>query len=380
MALESVSVRKVSGSRDVRTWIRVPHEVYANDPHWVSPLHLVERQRISAKHNPFFKFGEAAFFIAERHGVPAGRISAQINHAHLAHHAQATGHFGFFDCCDDQAVANALLEAAQAWLGERGVDRMLGPMSLNINQEVGLLVDGFGSPPAFMMGHASRAAGRLLSGGGLTKAMDLLAFRMSPKVIPSQIARLARFARESRRIAVRQLDMRNFSRDVRLVLDIFNDGWSENWGFVPFQDCEVEHLIAEMRPIMRGKFGRIVEIDGSPAAMMVALPDLNDVVAPFNGRLLPFNWLRLARAIRRDRWRTARILLLGVRKEHRHTPLATAVLSLLAAEFLELGRAYDLEWVEFSWILESNAPMMKLAELTAGPPCKTYRLYEKAWG
>ena len=374
---EDVVVREVLGSRDVAAWLRVPHAIHAGDPHWVAPLDVSERQRISRTHNPFFKFGDAAFFLAFQGGQPVGRISAQVNHAHLAQHDDATGNFGFFTCCDDQAVADALVGTAAGWLRSRGMMRMVGPMSLSINEEPGALVDGFDTPPAFMMGHASRAAGRLLSDAGLSKAVDLFAYRMSPLVTPREIQRLARLAQQSERVFVRPFDMKHFGRDVRLVLDIFNDGWRENWGFVPFQDAEVEHLIREMRPIMRGKFGRIVEIDGRPAAMMVVLPDLNNVVAPFDGKLFPINWARLAHAVWRDRWRTARILLLGVRQEYRHTVLAPAILSMLASEYMELGRAYDLEWVEFSWILETNEPMRKLAELVAGPPCKTYRVYEK---
>lgn len=370
-----VSVREVSSRDDVARWLEVPHIVFAGDPQWIAPLHLAERQRISRRHNPFFKYGDAAFFVAERLGRPVGRISAQINRLFHERHGDGVGHFGFFECQDDPLVAQALIEQAAAWLRSRGMREMVGPYSLTINQESGLLVDGFDSPPAIMMPHGLSCYDRLLHSCGLEKAIDLLAFRMSPHSAPTQILRLARLASESPRVKLRRLDMGRYQQEVELVAQIFNDAWSENYGFVPFGEHDVRYLASEMRPIMRGKFGRVVEIDGVAAAMMIVLPDLNDVIAPYAGRLAPFNWLRLARAIWRDKWKTARIPLLGVTRAHRHTPMAPAVLSMMVADILDLGRSYDLDWVEFSWVLETNRPMVQLAELAAGPPCKRYRLY-----
>lgn len=372
-----IVIEEVVGKQRLNDWPDVPQAVYTNDPNWVAPLRLSEQERISPKHNPFFKFGEAAFFIAYKDGTPVGRISAQVNRLHLKEHDDATGHFGFFECIDDAQVARQLVAAAENWLSQRGLKRMLGPMSLTINQEVGLLVDGFESPPAFMMPHATPAMGRHLESAGLRKAMDVLCYRMSPKNTPPVFERLAGLITESDQIRIRELDKSRFKEEVRLTLDIFNDGWSDNWGFVPFQEAEVEYLAKEMRPIIRGKFGRIVEISGKPAAMMIVLPDLNHIIAPFGGRLLPFNWMKLASAIYNDMWKTARILLLGIRKQYRHTQLAPAILSLLASDFMALGRSYNLDWVEFSWILETNRPMISLAEAAAGPPCKRYRVYEK---
>ncbi len=208
--------------------------------------------------------------------------------------------------------------------------------------------------------------------------MDLLAYRMRPTNSPPGLERLARLALQSGRVKIRHFNMSTYADEVRLIFDIFNDGWSDNWGFVAFSKAEIDAMITQTRPIMRSKFGRIVEIDGVPSAMMVALPDLNRVLAPFKGRLLPLNWAKLVYAIWSDRWKTARIPLLGLRKTLRRTPLALAVLSLLVSEFLQLGRDYDLDWVEFSWILETNEPMVKLAELAAGSPSKVFRIYEAA--
>lgn len=373
----SIAVRQITGGQGVDDWLAVPYAVFAGDPCWIAPLLMQERQRISPRHNPFFSFGEAAFFVAYRDGAPAGRISAQVNRRHLDHHRDHTGHFGFFDCIDDDAAAEALVAAASHWLKERGLRRMLGPFNLTINEDIGLLVSGFDTPPSILSSHATPWAGGLLERRGLRKAMDLFAYRMNPSAAPPQFDRLAKLARQSGRVRVRQFDMSRYAAELALIFEIFNDAWSDNWGFVPFGASEIESLVKETRPIMRAKFGRIVDIDGAPAAMIVALPDLNNVIAPFKGRLLPFNWAKLIHAIWRDRWRTARVPLLGIRKEFRNTPIALAVLSLLLSEHLELGRDYDLDWVELSWVLEINGPMVKLGEIAAGAPSKVYRIYEK---
>lgn len=371
----NIEIRQIDSSRGIREWLEVPAVVFAGDPTWIAPLNLAERQRISPRHSPFFTFGEAAFFVALRDGRPVGRISAQINRRHLEHYKDATGHFGFFNAIDDERIACALVEAAAGWLRAQGMRQMVGPFNLSVNEDIGLLISGFDTPPAILSSHARPWEGPLLEACGLSKVVDLLAYRMRPAEAPEQIARLAALARKFNRVKVRSFDMSRYAEDVGTVFDIFNDAWSDNWSFVPASEAEIASLTRETRPFMKGKFGRIAEVDGVPSAMIVALPDLNNVMAGFRGRLLPFNWAKLLLAIRRDSWRTARIPLLGIRKIHRGTALAPAILALLVAEILELGRDYDLDWVEFSWILETNRPMVALAELAAGPASKRYRMY-----
>lgn len=366
---------EVDSGKRIRDWLHVPYVVFENDASWVARPNIIERQRLSRKHNAFFSFGEATFFVAYRNGLPAGRISAQVNHRHLAFRDDATGHFGFFETVDDDEVASRLIEKARAWLRARGMRRMVGPFAFTINEESGLLVDGFDTLPAIMSGHSRPWMGRLLEANGFAKEVDLLAYRVKPNRMPAEISRLATLARRSGRIHVRELDMAHYAREIATILDIFNDAWSGNWGFVPFSDVEMIAISRQLRPLIRGKFGRIVEIDGRPGAMMLVLPDINRIFAPWRGRLFPFNWAKLAYAIWADQWQSARVPLLGMRAEIRHTHLAPAVLSLLVSEFLSLARSYDLDWVELSWVLESNRPMVKLGELAAGPACKTYRVY-----
>lgn len=375
--MPNVEVRTLRDSRSREDWLSVPGRLYHADPNYIEPLRLSERERISARHNPFFSDGEAEFFIAYMNGSPVGRMSAQINRVHLAQHADATGQFGFFDCADDTAVAEALVDRASQWLSSRGIRRVCGPFNLTINQDSGLLVDGFSSPPAILTSHAGPWTGGLLEHCGFTKAIDLFAYRMRPQASPRELTRLANFARQSGRIRVRNIDMSRFAAEARLIFDIFNDAWSDNWGFVPVRQNDIDAIVRDMRPIMRKKFGFIAEIDGVPAAMLIVLPDVNRTIAPFNGRLLPFNWARLAQAVLSDKWKTARIPLLGIRKCHRNSPLGAGILSLLISDALELARSYDLEWVEFSWVLETNRAMVNLGTLSAGAPAKVFRVYEK---
>ncbi|MFN3746962.1 MAG: dATP pyrophosphohydrolase [Hyphomicrobiaceae bacterium] len=373
-----MTVCRVGDGGTQADWLHVPHAVFAGDPNWVPPLHTVEKRRISPRHNPLFAAGQAAFFVAYRDGAPVGRISAQVDHRHLRQHRDETGHFGFFDCIDDVDVAHALTDRASNWLRERGLSRMVGPFNLSINEDIGLLVDGFSAPPAILTSHAPRWAHGLLDRCGFAKKVDLLGYRMRPAQQPPELRRLAALAQRSGRVRVRMVDVASYRQELELLFDIFNDAWSDNWGFVPVGPAEIDAIAQDTRPIIRSKFGRIAEIDGVPAAMMVALPDINRVITPFGGRLLPFNWIRLAHAILADRWKTARIPLLGIRKAYRRTPIAAGVLSLLVSEFVELARAYDLDWIEFSWVLETNTQMVKLAELAAGPAVKRYRIYEKS--
>ncbi|MBL8574604.1 MAG: dATP pyrophosphohydrolase [Hyphomicrobiaceae bacterium] len=361
-----------------RDWLDVPAIVHQGDPAFVAQLRLMESMRISQQHNPFFTFGEAGLFVALRGDRPVGRISAQINHRHRQFHAAASGHFGFFDCRDDFDAAKALVDAAACWLRARGADHMEGPYSFSVNEECGLLIEGFDTPPAMLMNHARPHAAALLDRLGFDKAMDTFAYRMTRLDTPLRIATFADPLRADPRIRIRPLDTSRFEAEVHTVIDIFNDAWSGNWGFVPFSEAEIVAMARELKPFYRGEYGRIVEIDGEPAALMLAVPDINGLIKPFGGRLLPFNWARLAFGLWRQTARSARIPLMGIRKRHQNSLAAVGVLALLVSDFLVEARKHRLDWVEFSWVLESNKPMNALARMTAGDPVKRYRLYRRA--
>ncbi len=373
----TLRVVPVADRRAIDDWIAVPYSVFRGDPAWVPPLNLLERRRISPKHAPFFSFGDVGLFLAYRAGRPVGRISAQINRRHLDRYHDACGHFGFFDCLDDSEAANALVDTAANWLRSRSMLRMVGPMNFSLNEECGCLIDGFADPPAILMTHARRWTGRLLEDAGLRKEMDIYAYRLVPNKLPRRIYEIADIARSSPSVAIRRFNLRRYEEEVRTVVDIFNDAWSANWGFVPFSAAEIDALLAELRPLFRDHYGRFVLVNDEPVGFMVGMPNINEAIASFNGRLLPFNWLKLWWTLKQEKIRTARVPLLGIRKAFQATPLGGQMLALLVAEFIPQMQSHNLRWVEFSWVLETNRRMIALAELAAGPPVKTYRIYNK---
>jgi hypothetical protein len=375
--INAVSIVKVENRRTINEWLSVPDAIFARDLAWVKPLNFQERRRISIRKAPFFTFGEAALFIAYRGGSPVGRISAQINRRHLERHRDAMGHFGFFDCFDDPEAARSLIKTAADWLSARGLKRMVGPLNFSLNEECGCLVSGFDTAPAVLMTHARPWTGPLLEIAGLVKEIDLFAYRIEPASLPQRIFSLADIAKATPSISIRQIDMRQYAAEMRIVVDIFNDAWSANWGFVPFSSAEIEALLAELRPLFRGEYGRFVLFNNDPVGVMVALPNINEAIAGFNGRLLPFNWINLLWALGLQRIRSARVPLLGLKRAYQSTPVGGMLLTLLLSEFLSQMRAYHLDWVEFSWILETNRRMIEIAEMAAGPPIKTYRIYGK---
>jgi hypothetical protein len=375
--INAISIVKVENRRTINEWLSLPDAIFAGDPAWVRPLNFQERRRISIRKAPFFTFGEAALFIAYRGDSPVGRISAQINRRHLERHRDAIGHFGFFDCFDDPEAARSLVKTAADWLSARGLSRMVGPLNFSLNEECGCLVSGFDTPPAVLMTHARPWTGPLLEMTGLVKEMDLFAYRIVPTNLAQRIFNLADIAKASPSISIRQIDMRQYVAEMRIVVDIFNDAWSANWGFVPFSSAEIEALLAELRPLFRGEYGRFVLFNNEPVGVMVALPNINEAIASFHGRLLPFNWIKLLWALSRQRIRSARVPLLGLKQAYQSTPVGGMLLTLLLSEFLSQMQAYHLDWVEFSWILETNRRMIAIAEMAAGPPIKTYRIYGK---
>ena len=373
----TISISQIDRKHGVKDWLAVPHIVFAGDPVFVPQLDFMEKQRIDPGHAPFFKFGEAAFFVAYRDGKPVGRLSAHINRRHLEQYRDATGNFGFFDCVDDREAAQALIDRAAAWLKERGMARMVGPYSYSLNDECGCLVEGFDTPPAILMPHARRFTGRLLEQTGLAKEMDLYVYRTKPATVP-RIAKLAERAKRVGDISLRLFDMKRYTQEIELLVEIFNDAWSGNWGFVPFSRPEIDALAAELKPFFRNEYGRFMLVNGKVVGVIVLLPDLNNIIKSFGGKLLPFNWAKLVWALKRETWRSARVPLMGLRREWHTTPQAGGLLAMMAQSMIEQGMTrYDLDWVEYSWVLEINKPMMAFGETLAGPPVKTYRIYAK---
>jgi hypothetical protein len=373
LALQIVPVRT---KRQREIFIRVPFELYADDPNWVPPLLFDKRAQLDPKH-PFFRHAELQAFLAYRDDTPVGRISAQIDRLDADHGRADLGYFGMLDAADDAAVFAALLQAAEVWLAEHGKTRALGPMSLNINQEVGLLVDGFDTPPYFMMGHTRPYAGHHVEAASYRGVKDLLAYEMDPDfAIPPVMRAVER--RLAGRMQIRPIERAQRDRDLTAMCAIFNDAWANNWGFVPFTEEEFLTIGHEMLLIISDDFIQIAEVDGEPAAFVVMLPNVNEAIADLHGRLLPFGWAKLLWRLKIRYPTSARVPLMGVRQKYQHTRLGPGLAFAVIHGVRNASVARGIKRVEMSWILESNPGMRNIIETIGGTVSKRYRMFEKA--
>lgn len=364
-----------SGARK-RDFLRLPHRLYAGDPNWIAPLELELRERVWGS-NPFLKHATVQTWVATRDGVPVGRISAQFDRLQQEVQGGATGSFGLFEADNDSSVARALFDAACAWLRDAGATQVRGPFNLSVNEECGLLVDGFDSPPCIMMGHGLPYYDALVREQGFDKARDLLAYRVAPDfVAPRVMQRLADSLRD--RIRVRTLDRGNTAAELEMLRDIFNDAWSANFGFVPFTKEEFADIGKMVSFLVPPEYVQVAEVDGVPAAFIVAMPNINEVARTLGGRLLPFGWLKLLWGVKVRHPRSARVPLMGVRKAFQHSRLGPGLAFLVIDEVRKGLCAHGVREVEMSWILEDNSGMRNIIESIGGEKYKTYRLYEKA--
>lgn len=371
----AIDVRAVNGRRDLDTFVRLPGELAQDDPHWVEPLHLERRLHLTK--NPALEHVTWQGFIAWAGDRPVGRISAQIDSLHREYYGADTGHFGMLDAIDDPNVFAALFAAAETWLREHGARQISGPYSFTINEECGLLVEGFERPPSMMMGHGARHYAAHVETQGYTPAKDLLAYWMSTSGLEFTPTMKRMMDRWRERIHLRPMRRDRFNEELETLRDIFNDAWSNNWGFVPFTDAEFRELGTSLKMLVPPELIQIAEVDGKPVAFIVGLPNLNEAIAPLNGRLWPVGWLRLLWRIKVRGPTTGRVALMGVRREYQFSrlgpTLALVLIETIQAALVRRG----IEAVEMSWILEDNAGMRNILEHIGTDLYKRYRLYEK---
>ncbi|MFO1034685.1 MAG: dATP pyrophosphohydrolase [Hyphomicrobiales bacterium] len=368
----------VSGKRGINDFLEVPFALYKDDPNWVAPLYLERYDHLNPKKNPYFKHAEAQLFVASRGGKPVGRISAQLCQLHQARYQDKAGQFGFFECEDNDETARALFNAAAGWLKGKGMDKMRGPYNFSINDEMGLLVDGYDTPPNMFMGHGLPRYPAMVERLGFAKAKDVIAYYTNHTGdYPPVLKRISQRALKSGEVKLRPLERKHLKRDIRIIMDIFNDAWSENWGFVPFTEDELEKLGNDMKLLVTDDYVVIAELNGEPVAFSVFLPNINEWIRDFKGRLLPFNWAKLATSVLRKRPTSIRMPLMGVRKKFHDKPLGSA----MAVAIIDKARDYQIKRgvkeCEMSWILEDNHGMRHIIESVGGKPYKTYRIYEK---
>jgi hypothetical protein len=373
-----ITVRPVETKADKKAFVNLAWHVYRDDPAWVPPLKDEVHGLITPGKNPWFEHAKAKFWLAERDGNAVGRISAQVDELVLEHMGKGTGQWGMLETTDGEAAA-ALIATAEAWLREQGMTTAMGPISLSIWDEPGLEIEGFDQPPTAMMGHHRPEYRQWIEGAGYEKAKDLLTYEVDiANWWDERIARLIALGEKNKRIRMRKVDKRKFDSEARLILNLLNDAWSDNWGFVPLTESEIAYAGKKLKPIIYDELVWIAYYDDEPVAFMITLPDINELIRDLNGELFPFNWMKLLWRLRKPTTRRARVPLMGVAKKFHHTRLA----SQLAFMLIEITRRevvakFGVKIGEFGWILEDNKGMLSIAELPGARVNHRYRIYEK---
>jgi hypothetical protein len=372
-------VRPVSSAADRTLFIELPYQVQAADPNWIAPLRFERRQHIDPRRNPWFEHAQARFFLAWRDGRPVGRISAQIDSL-ASGGGSAPAQFGMLEAVHGEPeVIGALLGAAEAFARQQGRTRLQGPFSLSINDECGLLIEGFDTPPAMMMGHAPPEYRLGIEALDYAKAKDLVTYEIALNEPATDIVRhTVKRSTLPGGVTVRPLRMNRFLDEVRTLVDIFNDAWSDNWGFIPFTEREVRHLATSLKPLIRPDLVSFAEIGGRPVGVFAAIPDLNEAIQGLNGRLLPLNWARLLWRLKVGPLRRFRVPLAGVRQLHQGGFQAMEIFYRMYAQVGAALTARGFTGGEVGWILEDNVPMRRIIEAAGGRLRKTYRIYEKS--
>ncbi len=375
----SVDVRPVTGGRDLKAFIDLPFRLHANHPLWVPPLKLERRIFLSRRLNAYFSHAEAEYFLARRDGQVVGRITAQVNRASNDHHGRRWGDFGWIEFEDDVEVLEALLNAAQGWLAARGMERMVGPMDFQMNDECGVLIEGFDLRPMVRQPWHPRYYQQRMEAAGLVKAVDLLMWNLEvadrAAMLPV-LFELAEKVQSEHGIRLRKMTRRGLRRDLDLFGEIYNEAWKDNWGFVPLGGKDLDAYAQEMQLVFDRDWFMVAErIDtGEAVAIAITAPDVNQVLMRMNGRLLPFGWLTFLRKKRHmDR---VRVGFLGVKPEYQHTGVAAK----LYVEHFDVAAVTAFKAGEMGWILETNTAMNRGMEAMGGRVVKKYRMYERVFG
>jgi GNAT superfamily N-acetyltransferase len=371
-----LTVRPVHGRRDLTRFVKLPFRLHRDHEQWVPPLLYERRRFLDRQRNPYFQHAEAEYFVCERDGRVVGRITAQIDHRWDEYQGGSDGMFGFFECENDLAAARALVGTAAEWVRQRGRERMIGPMDFTTNDECGVLIEGYEHRPMILEPWHPPYYRELLESQGLAKRMDLLMWSLEMGKLKQgtefhpMIHAAAEQATREHRIVLRSMRKGDLEAEVHRFMDIYNEAWGDNWGFVPITDAEVAFQAENLKPILSEDWAMIAERDGEVLGAALTLPDVNQVLAKMGGRLLPFGWLRFLLGRRKvDR---IRVFALGVRPEHQHLGVAAA----LFVRHLEASAKTGIPAGEMGWILETNEPMNRAMEGMGGEVVKKYRLYE----
>lgn len=376
-------IRPVNGKQDQKAFVDLPYRLYAGNPNWVPPLKDEVHGLITPGKNPWFEHGEAQLFLAEKDGRVTGRISAHIDQLALEQPPEqgfgpGTGFWGLLEA-EDEATAKALIFRAEQWLQEKGMAKIIGPVSISMWDEPGLLVSGHDEPSTVMMGYHSPDYAGWIEASGYKGVEDLWTYSVPiDDGFPELVNRLVKMGEKSSKIRIRKVDKNRFDEEAALIMSILNNAWSDNWGFVPFTDSEIAYAGKKLKPIVREDLIRIAEYEGEPIAFMMTIPDMNEKLTDYGGSLLPFNWAKLLWWLRKPKCRTVRVPLMGVLKKHQGSRLAIQ-LAMMLVEYIRRSSVsdYNATCGEFGWVLSSNGPMRSVGEAVGGEISKTYRIYQK---
>ncbi|MGE4232618.1 MAG: N-acetyltransferase [Bacteriovoracia bacterium] len=373
-----VSIREVSNKQEKDDFLLLPWDIYENDPYWVPPLLMAVKQSLDTQKNPFYKHAKLKLWNAYRGNDCVGRIAGIIDDRHNEFHEEKTGFWGFFECIDDQEVANSLFSQVEAWIKSEGMNTLRGPMSPSTNYECGMQIDAFETKPFIMMTQNPPYYPRLVEAAGFGKAKDLYAWIVSDESrskVDSRLVEKAKRLEQASHVTYRHVDMKNFDAEVERMLEIYNDAWEKNWGFVPMTDEEFRAMAKDMKSIVVPELILMVEVRGEPAGFGVMLPDVNQAMEKVrDGKLFPTGLLKLLWHTKvRKTVNRGRIPLLGVKKKFRHLGLG----SLIYLKYFEVGPKLGYPVAECSWILEDNEAMNLGLKYMNASMYKTYRIYDK---
>jgi len=378
-----VQIRPVAGKKDRKDFVDLPYRLYADNPNWIPPLKDEVHGLINPAKNPWFEHGEAQLFLAEENGRITGRISAHIDQLALAQPAEqgfgpGTGFWGMFEA-EDSSAAAALITQAEGWLRGRGMTKIVGPVSISMWDEPGLLVLGHDHPATVMMGYHNPDYAGWIEAAGYKGVEDLWTYTLPiDSSFPELVNRLVKMGEKSPKISIREVNKSRFDEEAAVIMSILNDAWSDNWGFVPFTDSEIAYAGKKLKPIVREDLIQIAEYEGEPVAFMMTIPDMNEKLAGYGGSLFPFNWAKLLWWLRNPKCRSVRVPLMGVLKKHQGSRLASQLAMMLVENIrrASVGR-YGATHGEFGWVLSSNGPMRSVGEAVGGEVNKVYRIYKK---
>lgn len=383
MGTADIVIEPVTTKAQTKLFVECAYRINADDPHWVPPLKSEVYALLTPGKNPFFEHARVQLFLAMQGGKTVGRISAHIDELALEQPPEqgmgpGTGNWGMLEA-DSLPVAQALIRQAEKWLKEQGMHRVLAPLSLSVWDEPGLLTMGHDHPPTVMMGHNKADYQGWIEGMAYASAKQLHSYALEVKDgFPGLIERIVASGERNDKLVIRPVDKKHFDRDARIIMGLLNDAWSDNWGFVPLTDTEIAHVGKKLKAIVYEDLIMIAEMEGEPVAFMMTLPDLNELIKPMNGSLLPFNWIKLLWWLKFPKSKNMRVPLMGVKKELQNSRLASQ-LAFMMIEYIRRKAVanFGTERAEIGWILEDNQGMVAIADAIKSEINRTYTLYEK---